>query len=207
MFCGKCGKEMSSTEKFCPSCGAPNPDAAAVRPASGGTPVVPAQLKGKSVYRIALVILGVIQPLIYFCMSYGQMGDRMVRQFASELGIKMANSLTGPHAIRFFGGLAELNIENAQENYYSCILFFGLPMALGIVTAVINLMKNSKKSYTLSIVFAVLTLLCFLCVKVILPEFGKLYFEINNNITIVLIISALQLAAAVLGRALDKTAV
>lgn len=207
MFCGRCGKEMSNTEKFCPYCGAANPKAAAARPASGAMPAVPVPLAGKSLYRVALTVLGALHVLIFFFMSYGRMGDKLVRQFASELGIKMAASLTGPNAIRFYGGLADYNVSNAEENYWSCILFFGLPMVMGILVAVMNLMNNSRKSYTLSIIFSALGLLGYLVLKIIMPVFEDMYFELNGNINIVLIITAVQLAAAVMGRSRDKAAV
>lgn len=205
MFCGKCGKEMSGTEKFCPYCGAANPKAASARPASGGIPAVPNVMAGKSLYRVTLTVMGALHVLIFFFMSYGHLGDKLVRQFASELGIKIASSLTGPNAIRFYGRLAEYNVSHALENYWCCILFFGLPMVMGILIAAMNLMNNTKKSYTLSIVFTVLSLIGYTCVKVIMPIFEEMYFEVNGNSTLVLIITAVQLAVTIVARFKDKT--
>ncbi len=204
MLCGKCGKEMSSTEKFCPHCGAANPNAAGkTKPAVPAA--IPGQLAGKSLFRIALIVLGALHVLFFFFMSYGKLGDSIARQFASQLGVKMASSLTAPNAIHFYGKLAEFDFPNAEANYYTLILFFGLPLAMGALVLVLNLLNNTKKSYTLSIVFTVLTLLGYLCVHSTMPIFEEMYFSLNKNIILADVLTVAQLVIAIVGRAKDKT--
>ena len=69
MFCGKCGKEMDSSAKFCPYCGAENQNRTPVPPTA--KPTVPVKLSGGTVdmAKIALMVLGALHTLLFFTMS------------------------------------------------------------------------------------------------------------------------------------------
>ena len=61
-FCTSCGAAMDTNSKFCTSCGATIPTAAgaASAPASGAPGAAPVQAQGSNVFKVVLIVLGVV---------------------------------------------------------------------------------------------------------------------------------------------------
>ena len=111
MFCGKCGKEMDSSAKFCPYCGAENQNRTPVPPTA--KPTVPVKLSGGTVdmAKIALMVLGALHTLLFFTMSYGQI--HLMSALNAIVGSNFSNRLTALNAISLMKGCADLGIDGA----------------------------------------------------------------------------------------------
>lgn len=115
------------------------------------------------------------------------------------LGLKAPDSLTGLNAIRVMKTCTHLNIANAEEAYLSTLIIFGLPLATGILTAVLHLLNNTKKSYTISIVLSVATLVLYISIKDLLEVCVDLGYTMGAGRIFAILVTIIQLAVSVQG--------
>lgn len=203
MFCGKCGKEMPNGIRFCPHCGAECRTAGAAADRRPAAPAPAAPAAGKSLYHIALIVLGALQAAMFLLLPYGKLKGMAAFLI---LGTKAPDGLTGLNAIRVMKACANLNIANAEEAYLSALIVFGLPLAAGILTAVLHLLNNTKKGYTISIVLSVVTLVLYISIKGVLEAYVDLGYTMGAGRIFAILVTIVQLAVSVQGRRRDRTA-
>ena len=195
MFCGKCGKEMDSSAKFCPYCGAENRNRTPVPPTA--KPTVPVKLSGGTVdmAKIALMVLGALHTLLFFTMSYGQI--HLMSALNAIVGSNFSNRLTALNAISLMKGCADLGIDGAGAALVEVTVLTLLPVALGLVVLALSLKNGGKKGGLAPVVMSVVTLLAYIVLKAGLSANAGLGLEVDGGMP-AYVISVLQIAAAVL---------
>ena len=195
MFCGKCGKEMDSSAKFCPYCGAENQNRASA--ASTAKPTVPVKLSGGNVdvAKIALMVLGALHTLLFFTMSYGQI--HLMSALNAIVGSNFSNRLTALNAISLMKGCADLGIDGAGVALVEVTVLALLPVAMGLIVLALSLKRNGKRGGLLPVVLSVVTLLAYLVLRAGLSANAGLGLTVDGGMP-AYIISVLQIVAAVL---------
>ena len=195
MFCGKCGKEMDSSAKFCPYCGAENQNRTPVPPTA--KPTVPVKLSGGTVdmAKIALMVLGALHTLLFFTMSYGQI--HLMSALNAIVGSNFSNRLTALNAISLMKGCADLGIDGAGVALVEVTVLALLPVAMGLIVLALSLKRNGKRGGLLPVVLSVVTLLAYIVLKAGLSANAGLGLEVDGGMP-AYVISVLQIAAAVL---------
>ena len=195
MFCGKCGKEMDSSAKFCPYCGAENQNRTPVPPTA--KPTVPVKLSGGTVdmAKIALMVLGALHTLLFFTMSYGQI--HLMSALNAIVGSNFSNRLTALNAISLMKGCADLGIDGAGVALVEVTVLALLPVAMGLIVLALSLKRNGKRGGLLPVVLSVVTLLAYLVLRAGLSANAGLGLTVDGGMP-AYIISVLQIVAAVL---------
>ena len=195
MFCGKCGKEMDSSAKFCPYCGAENQNRASA--ASTAKPTVPVKLSGGNVdvAKIALMVLGALHTLLFFTMSYGRI--HLMSALNAIMGSSFSSRLTALNAISLMKGCVDLGIDGAGAALVEVTVLTLLPVALGLVVLALNLKRSGKRGGLVPVVLSVVTLLAYIVLKAGLSANAGLGLEVDGGMP-AYVISVLQIAAAVL---------
>ncbi len=195
MFCGKCGKEMDSSAKFCPYCGAENQNRTPAPPTA--KPTVPVKLSGGTVdmAKIALMVLGALHTLLFFTMSYGQI--HLMSALNAIVGSNFSNRLTALNAISLMKGCADLGIDGAGVALVEVTVLALLPVAMGLIVLALSLKRNGKRGGLLPVVLSVVTLLAYLVLRAGLSANAGLGLTVDGGMP-AYIISVLQIVAAVL---------
>ena len=195
MFCAKCGKEMDSTAKFCPYCGAENQNRTPAPPTA--KPTVPVKLSGGTVdmAKIALMVLGALHTLLFFTMSYGQI--HLMSALNAIVGSNFSNRLTALNAISLMKGCADLGIDGAGVALVEVTVLALLPVAMGLIVLALSLKRNGKRGGLLPVVLSVVTLLAYLVLRAGLSANAGLGLTVDGGMP-AYIISVLQIVAAVL---------
>ena len=195
MFCGKCGKEMDSSAKFCPYCGAENRNRTPVPPTA--KPTVPVKLSGGTVdmAKIALMVLGALHTLLFFTMSYGQI--HLMSALNAIVGSNFSNRLTALNAISLMKGCADLGIDGAGVALVEVTVLALLPVAMGLIVLALGLKRNGKRGGLLPVVLSVVTLLAYLVLRAGLSANAGLGLTVDGGMP-AYVISVLQIVAAVL---------
>ena len=195
MFCGKCGKEMDSSAKFCPYCGAENRNRTPVPPTA--KPTVPVKLSGGTVdmAKIALMVLGALHTLLFFTMSYGQI--HLMSALNAIVGSNFSNRLTALNAISLMKGCADLGIDGAGAALVEVTVLALLPVAMGLIVLALGLKRNGKRGGLLPVVLSVVTLLAYLVLRAGLSANAGLGLTVDGGM-LAYVISVLQIVASVL---------
>ena len=195
MFCGKCGKEMDSSAKFCPYCGAENRNRTPVPPTA--KPTVPVKLSGGTVdmAKIALMVLGALHTLLFFTMSYGQI--HLMSALNAIVGSNFSNRLTALNAISLMKGCADLGIDGAGAALVEVTVLALLPVAMGLIVLALSLKRNGKRGGLLPVVLSVVTLLAYLVLRAGLSANAGLGLTVDGGMP-AYVISVLQIVASVL---------
>ena len=195
MFCGKCGKEMDSSAKFCPYCGAENRNRTPVPPTA--KPTVPVKLSGGTVdmAKIALMVLGALHTLLFFTMSYGQI--HLMSALNAIVGSNCSNRLTALNAISLMKGCADLGIDGAGAALVEVTVLALLPVAMGLIVLALGLKRNGKRGGLLPVVLSVVTLLAYLVLRAGLSANAGLGLTVDGGMP-AYVISVLQIVASVL---------
>ena len=195
MFCGKCGKEMDSSAKFCPYCGAENQNRTPAPPTA--KPTVPVKLSGGTVdmAKIALMVLGALHTLLFFTMSYGQI--HLMSALNAIVGSNFSNRLTALNAISLMKGCADLGIDGAGAALVEVTVLALLPVAMGLIVLALGLKRNGKRGGLLPVVLSVVTLLAYLVLRAGLSANAGLGLTVDGGMP-AYVISVLQIVASVL---------
>lgn len=195
MFCGKCGKEMDSSAKFCPYCGAENRNRTPVPPTA--KPTVPVKLSGGTVdmAKIALMVLGALHTLLFFTMSYGQI--HLMSALNAIVGSNFSNRLTALNAISLMKGCADLGIDGAGVALVEVTVLALLPVAMGLIVLALGLKRNGKRGGLLPVMLSVVTLLAYLVLRAGLSANAGLGLTVDGGMP-AYVISVLQIVASVL---------
>lgn len=155
--------------------------------------------KGKSTYRILLMLLGLLHTLLFFVLPYGELSgmNSFLGKLATQLGYDIPQKLTGLNAIRVIAN------EEIEYVILTGIIFF-LPAGIGLLVFLLNSLGKKKLSYVFSILITLVTLFAYLMIYVMLSEAYEQYYEIGPMIIIPFFITFVQLILCIVGCAADK---
>ena len=218
MFCGKCGKEISESAKFCPYCGGENaaarpavkrPAAVSPTPAPESTISVPDSAKlekpaasgRKSRCRLVLIVLGALQAVMFFILPFAKLNG--LGSFTAGLGglfgVEMPKSLTSLNVIRLVKSCAALSGENAGVDTFFTAVIFGLPLVIGVLAAVMNLQGKARKSYLFTMVLEIVSLLAYFVGTFIIDSCEQLGYTMGVGICLAMLVAIVQIVTAIAG--------
>ena len=206
MFCGKCGKQIPNTTKFCPYCGAqtappaPAPQGNFRGGAPGRNTVKPLSpsasanlIAGMGLFRLILIICGAVQVLFFFVLSYGRLESG---RLASILGFDVPARLTGLNAIRVAG--------DDRVGQLIVAAFFLLPVILGAIVLLLNCTGKRRGSYITSIVLSAITVIAYIIIYAMLATVFEWYYSITGiSIILAFLVTFVQLGFSIAGCAAD----
>lgn len=196
MFCGKCGKEMDNSARFCPYCGAENLEAKAAAPAGKPVSMPSLSLGGNAnVPRIVLMVLSALQVLLFFTLSHGSV--RLLSALNSIFGSEFSDKLTAMNTMRILDALSELGVQGADGALVEFTILFLLPLVLGLAVLALNLRKGGGKTGLVCVVLSVLTLLAYILLRADLEANSGLGFTVESGM-LAYVVTAAQIAAAAL---------
>lgn len=196
MFCGKCGKEMDNSARFCPYCGAENLEAKAAAPAGKPVSIPSLSLGGNAnVPRIVLMVLSALQVLLFFTLSHGSV--RLLSALNSIFGSEFSDKLTAMNTMRILNALSELGVQGADGAVVEFTILFLLPLVLGLAVLALNLRKGGGKTGLVCVVLSVLTLLAYILLRADLEANSGLGFTVESGM-LAYVVTAAQIAAAAL---------
>ena len=196
MFCGKCGKEMDNSARFCPYCGAENLEAKAAAPAGKPVSMPSLSLGGNAnVPRIVLMVLSALQVLLFFTLSHGSV--RLLSALNSIFGSEFSDKLTAMNTMHIMDALSELGVQGAGTALVEFTILFLLPLVLGLAILVLNLRKGGGKTGLICVVLSVLTLLAYILLRADLEANSGLGFTVESGM-LAYVVTAAQIAAAAL---------
>lgn len=196
MFCGKCGKEMDNSARFCPYCGAENLEAKAAAPAGKPVSMPSLSLGGNAnVPRIVLMVLSALQVLLFFTLSHGSV--RLLSALNSIFGSEFSDKLTAMNTMRILNALSELGVQGADGAVVEFTILFLLPLVLGLAVLALNLRKGGGKTGLVCVVLSVLTLLAYILLRADLEANSGLGFTVESGM-LAYVVTAAQIAAAAL---------
>ena len=196
MFCGKCGKEMDNSARFCPYCGAENLEAKAAAPAGKPVSMPSLSLGGNAnVPRIVLMVLSALQVLLFFTLSHGSV--RLLSALNSIFGSEFSDKLTAMNTMRILNALSELGVQGADGALVEFTILFLLPLVLGLAVLALNLRKGGGKTGLVCVVLSVLTLLAYILLRADLEANSGLGFTVESGM-LAYVVTAAQIAAAAL---------
>lgn len=113
MYCGKCGKEIDQSVKFCPYCGAENPNAVRTVPVQTGAAAEAQPAGGKSVsHRTVGIAAAAVIAVAALVLIFSLMGGRSVNSTAD----KYVSAVTEPNSAQLFDLLPKgLGVKNEAE--------------------------------------------------------------------------------------------
>ena len=204
MFCGKCGKEMDNSARFCPYCGAENLEAKAAVPAGKPVSMPSLSLGGNAnVPRIVLMVLSALQVLLFFTLSHGSV--RLLSALNSIFGSEFSDKLTAMNTMRILDALSELGVQGADGALVEFTILFLLPLVLGLAVLALNLRKGGGKTGLVCVVLSVLTLLAYILLRADLEANSGLGFTVESGM-LAYVVTAAQIAAAALCMVTSKRA-
>ena len=204
MFCGKCGKEMDNSARFCPYCGAENLEAKAAAPAGKPVSMPSLSLGGNAnVPRIVLMVLSALQVLLFFTLSHGSV--RLLSALNSIFGSEFSDKLTAMNTMRILNALSELGVQGADGALVEFTILFLLPLVLGLAVLALNLRKGGGKTGLVCVVLSVLTLLAYILLRADLEANSGLGFTVESGM-LAYVVTAAQIAAAALCMVTSKRA-
>ena len=204
MFCGKCGKEMDNSARFCPYCGAENLEAKAAAPAGKPVSMPSLSLGGNAnVPRIVLMVLSALQVLLFFTLSHGSV--RLLSALNSIFGSEFSDKLTAMNTMRILNALSELGVQGADGAVVEFTILFLLPLVLGLAVLALNLRKGGGKTGLVCVVLSVLTLLAYILLRADLEANSGLGFTVESGM-LAYVVTAAQIAAAALCMVTSKRA-
>lgn len=204
MFCGKCGKEMDNSARFCPYCGAENLEAKAAAPAGKPVSMPSLSLGGNAnVPRIVLMVLSALQVLLFFTLSHGSV--RLLSALNSIFGSEFSDKLTAMNTMRILDALSELGVQGADGALVEFTILFLLPLVLGLAVLALNLRKGGGKTGLVCVVLSVLTLLAYILLRADLEANSGLGFTVESGM-LAYVVTAAQIAAAALCMVTSKRA-
>ena len=195
MYCGNCGKQMPDQAEFCPSCGAANPSAAKGSPADirplGHTKAA----SRLSLFRIVLILLGILHVLAFFGLSYAElygMGVLLSHALPGELTAMryITFSLDAASSGLIDGGTMALNVV-------SCLL----PALLGLGVILTNL---SRKGYVRSLILSVCLLLVYLFLGAVFGTLESSGYAATSGGALACLMAVLTIAVSAAGLLLDR---
>ena len=193
MFCGKCGKEMDNSARFCPYCGAENLEAKAAAPAGKPVSMPSLSLGGNAnVPRIVLMVLSALQVLLFFTLSHGSV--RLLSALNSIFGSEFSDKLTAMNTMRILNALSELGVQGADGAVVEFTILFLLPLVLGLAVLALNLRKGGGKTGLVCVVLSVLTLLAYILLRADLEANSGLGFTVESGM-LAYVVTAAQIAA------------
>ena len=202
MFCGKCGKEMDNSARFCPYCGAENLEAKAAAPAGKPVSMPSLSLGGNTnVPRIVLMVLSALQVLLFFTLSHGSV--RLLSALNSIFGSEFSDKLTAMNTMRILNALSELGVQGADGAVVEFTILFLLPLVLGLAVLALNLRKGGGKTGLVCVVLSVLTLLAYILLRADLDANSGLGFTVEGGV-LAYVVTVAQIAAAALCMATSK---
>ena len=161
-----------------------------------------------AMYQKIMMVFGALQVLFFFILSYAKLdgSGSVVKSVARFIGIDVPNRLTGLTMLRLMNGCAEYGIPNADTAFMEFVVLFGVPMLCGILLIVFN-RKAKSGGMISSIVLSVVTLLSYLVVHGDLSgNVEMLGYKMGLGFGFVFVVTALQIAAAVMGHIASKKA-
>lgn len=173
-----------------------------------GTPnIAPPKLAAPGLYRRIVMAFGAMQVLIFFLFSYGSQEKlpSILQAACKFLDIDIPKRLTALTAIRLMKGFDEFGVPNADQAYTEMLLVFVVPLVLGILIALICLLKK-KGGMVLCAVLSALSLFLFYGMNMDIQAFKELGYELNSAGTLVLVLTAIQTAACVIVFIVEKKA-
>ena len=204
MFCGKCGKEMDNSARFCPYCGAENLEAKAAAPAGKPVSMPSLSLGGNAnVPRIVLMVLSALQVLLFFTLSHGSV--RLLSALNSIFGSEFSDKLTAMNTMRILNALSGLGVQGADGAVVEFTILFLLPLVLGLAVLALNLRKGGGKTGLVCVVLSVLTLLAYILLRADLEANSGLGFTVESGM-LAYVVTAAQIAAAALCMVTSKRA-
>ena len=230
MFCAKCGQQMPDGTKYCPRCGAPTgAGAPASRPAprtmqASYSPVQGSQpapnlaqaasaRSGKSIFRIILMVFGLLHIVIAFVASYGKlhyqiaqlldMANQMdMRQYLpsslARVGSAIPERLTAFHAAR-------LMLATGEDFAGISAVILMLPVVLGILFILLNAIGKKKGSYIFTFLLSLVAWGDYGFISLLLSDLDR-YYEIGSLSLVVMFLSVIQLVLALVACFADKSA-
>ena len=207
MFCGKCGKEIDNSARFCPYCGAENLEAKAAAPsqaekAAGRLPSLSLGGNGDAP-RIVLMVLSALQVVLFFTLAHGSV--RLLSALNSVFGSDFSDKLTAMNIMRIMGALSELGVQGADGAMIEFTILCLLPVILGLAVLAVSLKRGLKKGGAACVVLSALTLLSYILLRADLEANAGLGFAVEGG-GLAYVVSVAQIAAAVLCMVTSKRA-
>ena len=161
-----------------------------------------------AMYQKIMMAFGALQVLFFFILSYAKLdgSGSVVKSVARFIGIDVPNRLTGLTMLWLMNGCAEYGIPNADTAFMEFVVLFGVPVLCGVLLIVFN-RKEKSGGMISSIVLSVVTLLSYLVVHSDLSgNVEMLGYKMGLGFGFVFLVTALQIAAAVMGHITGKKA-
>lgn len=197
MYCGNCGKQMPDQAEFCPSCGAANPNAvksAAV--STSGRLLGSTAAAGKmSIFRIALIVLGVLHILAFVGLSYAELSGMGVL-----LSYALPENMTAMSYISFSMSAASegwIDAGTLALNVVVCLL----PVLLGASVILVNV---RRKGYGRSLLLAVCLLLVYLFLGAVFGELDSNGYAVTSGGMLACLMAVLTIVASGAGLLMDS---
>lgn len=154
----------------------------------------------KSIFRILLMVAGALHLLPYFAVPYAELKGLAsgLGQLAGAFGMGDAypEKLTGSAAV------AMANMFSADEGFIKVLML--LPVVIGILVLVANLIGTKKGSYVVTILLSIVGAAVYGLNTITLQDFEQIGYSAGPVIYIFLGISVAQIVIAVIGMGKDK---
>lgn len=161
-----------------------------------------------AMYQKIMMAFGALQVLFFFILSYARLdgSGSVVKSVAKFIGIDIPRRLTGLTLLRLMNGCAEYGIPNADTAFMEFAVLFGVPVLCGVLLIVFN-RKEKSGGMLSSIGLSALTLLSYLAMHGDLSgNVEMLGYKMGLGFGFVFLVTALQIAAAVMGHIAGKKA-
>lgn len=181
MFCGKCGKEMTTAQGSAPTAGR-RTWRRRRRPRAGKPVSMPSLSLGgnTNVPRIVLMVLSALQVLLFFTLSHGSV--RLLSALNSIFGSEFSDKLTAMNTMRILNALSELGVPGGGPvPVVEFTILFLLPLVLGLAVLALNLRKGGGKTGLVCVVLSVLTLLAYILLRADLEANSGLGFTVESG--------------------------
>lgn len=155
----------------------------------------------KSIYRILLMILGALHLLPFFAVPYAKLEGLMsgLGQLAGAIGMgdSYPEKLTGQAAIQMaatFGG----------DEATLITVFMVLPVAIGILVLLMNVIGKGKASYVGTILLSIVGAAGYGLNTITLQDFAQVGYSATPVVYVFLVISVVQAILSIVGMMKDK---
>lgn len=224
MFCAKCGQQMPDGTKYCPRCGAPasrpapRTMQASYSPVQGSQPApnlaqAASARSGKSIFRIILMVFGLLHIVIAFVASYGKlhyqiaqlldMANQMdMRQYLPSSLARVGSAI--PERLTAFNA-ARLMLATGEDYAGISAVILMLPVVLGILFILLNVIGKKKGSYIFTFLLSLVAWGDYGFISLLLSDLDR-YYEIGSLSLVVMFLSVIQLVLALVACFVDKSA-
>jgi hypothetical protein len=230
MFCAKCGQQMPDGTKYCPRCGAPTGAGtpasrpaprtmqASYSPVQGSQPApnlaqAASARSGKSIFRIILMVFGLLHIVIAFVASYGKlhyqiaqlldMANQMdMRQYLPSSLARVGSAI--PERLTAFNA-ARLMLATGEDYAGISAVILMLPVVLGILFILLNAIGKKKSSYIFTFLLSLVAWGDYGFISLLLSDLDR-YYEIGSLSLVVMFLSVIQLVLALVACFVDKSA-